>query len=255
MKSFAIRKATPTLLCAAFAAMLMLAGTAAQAQYGGSAETPAPAPEAAAASVEQDHEHFPGDGHDHGSEAHEAHAPAGFQERVRPRPDFDFSAWESLPIQEGGLEKSFLTFARDFVKDVTGNANYGGRGPIENVLSMAIEPGAWAREPILKVRHPTLKKVFPGIENGRISPLQLDEQRGLWSSLIQGSDGKAIEKELGKLYFHTDQIFGNEQVEPATPSAMERLRIVPASNFRGDPRLGERSTSFGFRSRPRVRRR
>lgn len=224
-------------------AVLLLLASPAPAQYnmrpGSGTTAPAAAP-ATAAPAEEDHtghNHAPGEGH--GAPAHgpgDGHDHS-FDGTVKPRPNFDYSHWEGIPIQEGGLEKSFLTFARDFVKEVTGRANYGGRSPIENYLSMAFEPEAWAREPILKVRHPALKRLYPESDHGRISPLQLDEKRENWSKLIEGPDGKAIEKELGKLYFLTDQIYGNEMLDPPGPSALERMKIVPAANFRGDPEV------------------
>lgn len=172
------------------------------------------------------HNHGPNDGHDHSMDG-----------RVQPRPNFDYTAWESLPMQEGGLEKSFLTFARDFVKEITGKANYGGRHPIENVLSMAFEPEAWANEPILKVRHPELKKLYPNAEHGRISPLELDAKREHWGPLLQSDQGKMIEKELGQLYRRADLLYGNDQTNPPTPSALDHMRMVPAANFRGDPEV------------------
>jgi cytochrome c-type biogenesis protein CcsB len=172
------------------------------------------------------HNHAPGEGHDH--------SPSGL---VQERPGFDYSAWEGLPMQEGGLEKSFLTFSRDMVKEITGNANYGGRHPIENILSMAFEPEAWANEPILKVRHPELKKLYPTAPHGRISPLQLDAKREHWGPLLASSEGKSIERELGNLYHRADIIYGNDRLEPPLPSMLDHLRMVPAGNFRGDPEI------------------
>lgn len=158
--------------------------------------------------------------------------PAG----VTSRPDFDFSAWEAMPIQEGGLEKSFLTFAHDFVKEVTGKPNYGGRGPVENFLSMAVEPTAWINQPILKVRHPKLRKIFTG-KHGRTTPLELETKKAQWIPLLEGEDKKVLEKELGGHYRKIDKILGNENVEAPLPTAIEIIRIIPHSNFRGDPEV------------------
>ena len=169
---------------------------------------------------------------------------------------FNFRAWEEIPIQEGGLEKSFATFAREFMRENVGKAGYGGRSAVENVLSMAFEPEAWLHEPFLKVRQPDLVRLF-NHKHPRVSPMELEGARPRWEPLVYpyldeqghllrqsikaegGPQPKAnpafradAQRELSKLFHKIDFIFGNP--EAGLPTLVDRLRIVPAVDFRGE---------------------
>ncbi len=149
--------------------------------------------------------------------------------KVKNHPGFDFSVWELVPIQEGGLEKSLYTFAKETVREVTGSANYGGRGAMENMFSMAFEPEAWINEPLLKIRHPELRKIL-GVSDKSpyISPLALERAKPEWGPKVEKSPKSAeIKTELGHLFSTGDLLLAPAQ----------KLTIVPTQNFRGEKDL------------------
>ena len=147
------------------------------------------------------------------------------------RSQFDYSIWESVPIQEGGLEKSMRSFASSFVREVSGKSNYAGRNPIDNVFSMAFEgPEAWAEEPFLKLRLKDLKEIFDAPHN-RISPIQLWEKQTQWFELIQDKilleNGTQL---FGSITKETSsEIEFNHQGEAMTIDRSEITRIIPGS--------------------------
>jgi len=141
------------------------------------------------------------------------------------RTNFDYSVWETLPIQEGGLEKSLYTFAEEFVRDVTGKSEFNDNPAIENLFSMAFEPHQWTHKPFIKIRLPALKEAF-GVKHERITPMDLEERRAQWQPLVQDKiqmkDGRILvgqippkseDTEHANAHDHVDFFYQGELME------------------------------------------
>lgn len=172
-------------------------------------------------------------------------APHGHDHAVHSHPGMDFSAWENVAVQEGGVHKSLRSLAVEAMRELAGDVDYKGLDPMEGMFSMAFTPEAWAREPILPVRHPELKKLFQtSKERRRISPLDLEEKRSDWMAMIQQTvkdkdgnpvldkDGKPkktlrateVEREISGLFFTINRLMDFHAA----------MRIVPTVDFKGD---------------------
>jgi cytochrome c-type biogenesis protein CcsB len=186
---------------------------------------------------------------------------AGSDDGPAARRDFDFAPLETLPVQDIGFsgsrsfEKSLYTFAKEHVHEIAGDARYGGRHPIENLLSMVFETHDWLHQPFLEVRHPALKKVFDPDRRFKhavpVTPQELVEgerqtQPGGWAALIwpggdrnrplfDSPESKAVQTELNHLFGKVDLLFGREasSAAPRLPGVGDAFRIVPAVDFRG----------------------
>lgn len=74
----------------------------------------------------------------------------------------DVSVIESVPIQEGGRKKPFLTFANEAVRGLTGRGDIERDGrklaPLDAVVSMWLAPEGWERVPVVLVNNKPLKE-------------------------------------------------------------------------------------------------
>jgi len=142
---------------------------------------------------------------------------------IPARPGFDFSVWETVPIQENGLEKSLFTVARDTVREMTGNANYGGRGPMENFFSMAFEAEKWFDEPILAVRQKDLKALFD--KKSRISVAEFESKRADWMKFVdKDATNQEAKTEVNHLF----------EKAKLMETPVRHMNIIPTVDFRGD---------------------
>ncbi|MBI3734916.1 hypothetical protein HY256_00170 [Candidatus Sumerlaeota bacterium] len=144
----------------------------------------------------------------------------GALKAIPQRPGFDFSKWETVHVQEGGVEKSLYTYANENVRELTGKANFAGRGPMENFFSMAFEPELWGNEPVVKISYPDVKKVFG--DRRRVSPLEFEAKIPELRPLAEKK--KEVNQELMHGMQKIDMLLGPAQ----------GLKIVPAVDLRGE---------------------
>lgn len=140
---------------------------------------------------------------------------------IPARPGFDFDLWNTIHVQEGGLEKSLYTYASEQVREVTGKLYYGDRHPVENLLSMTFEPEKWGNEPVVKFSFPDIRKLFD--DRKRVTVIEFESRMPELRKLAEGN--KPVETELTNAMHKVSILL--------TP-ANDGLKIVPAVDFRGE---------------------
>ncbi len=77
----------------------------------------------------------------------------------------DFSALENAPIQSGGRQRPFGTFATETMQRITGRATYvdeagAKRPPMEMVFEIATHPEAWQDRPLVLISYAPLREAI-----------------------------------------------------------------------------------------------
>ncbi len=125
--------------------------------------------------------HDPNDGGDHSGHNHAV--SAGFVELSQPARE----AASRLIIQDyNGRMKPLDTMAREMVMKVAKRTKYQGREPVDQYLSWALNPNFWWDKPLLKVKHPGLKKLL-GVDPSttHVSAASLFDEQGQYRLAAQ----------------------------------------------------------------------
>lgn len=125
--------------------------------------------------------HDPNDGEDHTGHNHPV--SAGFVELSKPARE----AASRLIIQDyNGRMKPLDTMAREMVMKVAKRTKYEGREPVDQYLSWSLNPNFWWDKPLLKVKHPGLKKLL-GVDPSttHVSAASLFDQQGQYRLAAQ----------------------------------------------------------------------
>ena len=108
---------------------------------------------------------------------------AGFVELSQPARE----AASRLIIQDfNGRMKPLDTMAREMVMKVAKRTKYEGREPVDQYLSWSLNPNFWWDKPLLKVKHPGLKKLL-GVDPSttHVSAASLFDQQGQYRLAAQ----------------------------------------------------------------------
>jgi cytochrome c-type biogenesis protein CcsB len=95
-------------------------------------------------------------------------------ETPAPIPGLFLNDLRLLPIQTGGRIKPFDEFARESILAFTGNRNFNGYDPSELLVSMMVNPQAWAQVELIRISNEDVRKELL-LETNRIyfTPVEL----------------------------------------------------------------------------------
>ncbi len=69
----------------------------------------------------------------------------------QPVPGLFLNDLRLIPVQSGGRIKPFDEFARETILSLTGGRSFGSYDPSEMILSMMVNPQAWAKQEIIRI--------------------------------------------------------------------------------------------------------
>ena len=91
---------------------------------------------------------------------------------------YDLSTLRQIPILDQGRVKPLDTFARESVRAITGQVHFEGKDPVETLLMWISKPETAMSQAIILSRYqPLNQKMDFKIENGRLSPRSLAENK------------------------------------------------------------------------------
>lgn len=141
---------------------------------------------------------------------------------------FAITELQILPVQDGGRQKPYDSFAREQLELVYGKTNFEGREAFEVIFTWMLSPEAWAEKEIFQVVNLDVKKKL-GLdpEKKRFKGTQIFDQSGFSDLMIELRDQRETKEKLTP-YFQALQRLENQFFIFSEIAAGRMLRILPA---------------------------
>lgn len=93
---------------------------------------------------------------------------------LKPKKNWDFKTFGSIPVLSGGRLKPFDSLARETILQITGKREFQGWDPVDLMLSWITEPQTWKSQPFILITRKDLKRQLGLSEDiSRFSPEEL----------------------------------------------------------------------------------
>ena len=131
-----------------------------------------------------------------------------------------------MPIQHQGRVKPFDTFARETIKQLTGNSRIHGQDPVDTLLSMIAEPDRWRDVELIAVPSMPLREAL-GMEHraARISYNRLTAERKLMRMLPEIVEKERRSEPLSPLDHEAMDVY--ERFVAFSRLTEQELAVVP----------------------------
>ena len=152
---------------------------------------------------------------------------------------FAITELQILPVQDGGRQKPYDSFAREQLELVYGKTSFEGRQAFEVIFTWMLSPEAWAEKEIFQVVNLDVKKKL-GLdpEKKRFKGTQIFDQSGFSDLMIELRDQRETKEKLTP-YFQALQRLENQFFIFSEIAAGRMLRVLPVQ---GQPQWTSVST-------------